>query len=402
MFEHITYDVLLQRMLDRVSSKFDKREGSVIWDTHSPTAIELQNLYIELENIIKEAYGGTATRKFLILRCLERGISPYPASKAILKGEFSPASLELVGKRFNIEDLNYTVIEKIDAGVYKVECDTSGTIGNRMLGTLVPIEYVRGLETAELTELLIPGEDEEDTEELRERYFQSFDDKAFGGNMQDYLNKVKSIPGVGAVKVTRVWNTDIRPADMIPCDEVTEWYEAYIASSNLDIKVKEWLESVYVAGKSRKLTTGGTVLLTVLDSEWNPPTQTLLDYIKEMIDPDEYTGEGYGLAPIGHVVSVRGAENVPIEIQTRIMFGRNYTWEILKPEIEAVIKNYLLELRKTWGDTKRISVRVSQIESRLLDIDGIEDIYDTVINGTAGNITLGMYEIPLFESVSEL
>ena len=42
MYENVTYEVILQRMLECVPDQFDKREGSVIWDTHSPTAIELQ------------------------------------------------------------------------------------------------------------------------------------------------------------------------------------------------------------------------------------------------------------------------------------------------------------------------------------------------------------------------
>lgn len=68
MFENQTYESILQRMLDRVSDSLDKREGSVIWDTHSPTALEFQNLYLELENMLQEAYGDTASREFLIRR----------------------------------------------------------------------------------------------------------------------------------------------------------------------------------------------------------------------------------------------------------------------------------------------------------------------------------------------
>ena len=39
MYENITYDVILNRMLARVSDRMDKREGSVIWYTHSPAAV---------------------------------------------------------------------------------------------------------------------------------------------------------------------------------------------------------------------------------------------------------------------------------------------------------------------------------------------------------------------------
>ena len=215
MYEDITYEKILDRMLARVPDKFDKREGSVIWDTHSPTAIELQILYIELDRILREAYGDTASREFLILRCRERGIIPHEATKAVLKGVFVPADIDVSGQRFNIGALNYAVGEKIADGEYRVVCETAGKTGNQFLGAMTPMEYIKGLKTAELTEILIPGEDEEETEDLRQRYFASFDENAFGGNRADYLEKTNAIPGVGRTKVTRIWNSGISPTDMI-------------------------------------------------------------------------------------------------------------------------------------------------------------------------------------------
>jgi len=209
MYEDVTYEGILSRMLSRVSDKFDKREGSVIFDTHSPTAIEFQTLYLELDTILREAYGDTASREFLIRRCKERGIAPYEATRAVLKGEFTPTTIDATGRRFNIGSINFTVLEKIVDGEYQVQCETAGIVGNQQLGTMIPIDYIEGLETAELTEILIPGEDEEETEDLRTRYFDSFKEKAFGGNVQDYLEKTNAIPGVGSTKVTRIWNNDL-------------------------------------------------------------------------------------------------------------------------------------------------------------------------------------------------
>ena len=50
-----------------------------------------------------------------------------------------------------------------EAGTYKVQCESAGSIGNQYFGPMVPIEYIRGLQSAELTQVLIPGEDEEST-----------------------------------------------------------------------------------------------------------------------------------------------------------------------------------------------------------------------------------------------
>lgn len=398
MYENVTYELILKRMLDRVSNKFDKREGSIIFDTHSPMAIELQILYMELDNILREGYGDTASREYLIRRCKERGITPYAATNAILKGEFTPTTIDVIGKRFNIGSMNFIVIEKISDGEYRVQCETPGIVGNQQFGPMIPIEYIEGLETAELTEILIPGEDDEDTEDLRTRYFDSFNEKAFGGNVQDYLEKTNAIPGVGSTKVTRVWNSDIRPADMIPNDIVKSWYEGIIET--IDPTVKLWLASVYTAAVEKKLTTGGTVRLTILNSEYGIPTPELIETVQKAIDPEQHAGEGYGIAPIGHVVSVQGAPNVEVDVETTITFDEGYGWMNLQSSINAAIEDYFLELRKTWADTSYLVVRVSQIETRLLAIPGIVDISNTRIKGKAENLTLGEYEVPTFGGVS--
>lgn len=393
MYE-VTYREILERMLNRVSDKFDKREGSVIFDTHSPTALELEILYVELNRMIAEGYGDTASREYLILRCKERGIIPYPATYAVLKGTFTPETVDVIGKRFNLGSLNYIVTEKIADGEYRVQCETPGTVGNQYFGQLIPIEYVEGLETATLTEVLIPGEDEEDTEDLRTRYFNSFDEKAFGGNVRDYIEKTNAIPGVGSTKVTRVWNGDIRPADMIPNEIVNEWYEGIIGTVNPTVKA--WLEIVYSAAKAKKLTVGGTVLLTILNSEYGVPTPELIQTVQTAIDPEQNAGEGYGLAPIGHVVTVKPADAVTINVKTTITFDVGYGWNNLQSSIDEAIQAYLLELRKTWADNPYLVVRVSQIETRLLAISGIVDIENTRINNKTENLTLGKYEVPIY------
>ena len=394
----VTYNEILERMLSRVSDKFDKREGSVIFDTHSPTALELEILYVELNTLIAEAYGDSASREFLIRRCKERGITPYEATYAVLKGEFTPANIDVTGQRFNIGSMNFIVTEKIADGEYQVKCETPGIVGNQQMGTMIPIDYIEGLETAELTEILIPGEDEEETEDLRTRYFDSFNEKSFGGNVRDYLEKTNAIPGVGSTKVTRVWNNDLRPAEMIPSAAVQAWFNTI--KSTLTGEVAAWLETVYDAALNRKLTTGGTVLLTILNSDFGVASDTLIKTVQQTIDPDEYAGEGYGVAPIGHIVKVESAETKTVTVKTNIVFDVGYGWNNLQSSINEAIQGYLLELRKTWADNPYLVVRISQIETRILGVNGIVDIGNTKINGASDNLTLGKFEVPVFGGAS--
>ncbi|MGN1111498.1 MAG: baseplate J/gp47 family protein [Oscillospiraceae bacterium] len=396
MFQDITHEQLRQRMLSRVSDGLDKREGSVIFDAVSPAAMELMAVYIELERIIAEAYGDTASREYLVLRCKERGITPFPAENAVLRGEFSPSWIDVSGKRFSLGELNYTVGEKLSDGVYEVECETAGAVGNRYFGDLIPIDYVDGLESAKLTEVLIPGNDEEDTEALRKRYFNSFSVQSFGGNRADYIAKVSAIAGVGGVKIKRVWNGDIKPSELVPSESVCAWFE----SAELPEEVGAWVTPVLAAARSGKLTAGGAVLVTILDSEFNTASSVLIDHVKETLDPSESTGEGFGLAPIGHTVTVQSADGVAINVSTNITFEAGYGWDNMQSAIEGAVSDYLLELRKKWADGASLTVRISQIETRILDLSGVVDIADTTLNGAAANITLSENEVPVLGEVT--
>ena len=401
MYEDQTYEIILERMLNRVSDKLDKRPSSPVYDLHSATAIEFQILYIELEYLIKNSYGDTAAREFLILLAKDRGLSPEPATKAVLQGEFTPTNIDVTGKRFNIGEINYVVMKQITPGTYKVQCETEGVVGNQYLGDMIPMEYIDGLQTANLTSVLIPGEDEEDTEVFRQRYFDSFNEQSFGGNRADYMAKVKSIEGVGSCKVKRVWNGDIKPAEMIPSAAVQSWFKTFIQTAGLNQEVKDWLSVVYNAALLKKLTVGGTVHIVITDSDdYGEASSTLVQSVQQTLDPEENAGEGYGLAPIGHVVSVASALPVSIEVKTTVTFEEGHNWSNTKAAIAEAVDAYFLELRKNWSETSQTIVRVSQIENRILGVDGVVDVTGTKLNGTASNMTLTEFCIPKLGGVS--
>ena len=71
MYEDITYVLLLNRMLERalsINSNLDTREGSLVWLGNAPAAVELQNLYIQLDTVLNETFADTASRPYLIQR----------------------------------------------------------------------------------------------------------------------------------------------------------------------------------------------------------------------------------------------------------------------------------------------------------------------------------------------
>lgn len=352
MYEDQTYEEILDRSLERVATDVDKREGSVIMNAIAPVSAEHANIYILLDGLIQNGYADTAIREYLILRCKERGIFPYEATTAVLKGKFN---MEIpIGARFNLDELNYvatTFIENVDGYFYyQMECETTGTEGNKYFGELDPIEYISTDLTGELIELLIPAEDEEDTEDLRARYLKSFESTPFGGNKQDYKDKTNALDGVGGTVVTPVW-----------------------------------------AG-------GGTVKLTIINSEYNIASDTLVASVQEAIDPSPQ-GTGTGIAPIGHTVTVVSAIERAIEITCRLTFYEGYTWSQIEERAKEAIEAYFLEMRKAWENGSLV-VRISQVENRLLNLEGVQDIADTTINGEVTNLALESEEIPVLGGIT--
>ena len=68
MFENMTYENILERLLKSVPSDIDKREGSIIFDALSPVALEIAQMYINADIVLKNAFADTAERDYLILR----------------------------------------------------------------------------------------------------------------------------------------------------------------------------------------------------------------------------------------------------------------------------------------------------------------------------------------------
>ena len=283
--------------------------------------------------------------------------------------------------------------------LYKVMCETPGILGNQYLGDLIPIDYISGLELAKLTALLIPGEDEEDTEHLRTRYFESFDSQAFGGNVKDYKEKVNSLHGVGGVKVYREWNGDIRPADFCPPDSFQGWFSGL--GGETPREVSKWLDIINKAATEGLLTVGGTVRLVIIDSTFSVPSKLLVDTVQTHIDPLQNAGEGVGIAPIGHVVKVEGVGADTVNFRFNLTYRDGWTGADVEAYVKEIIHEYFTELAETWANQEEaLVVRISQVESRLLGIEGVLDVADTTINGVASNYTLPLDYIPILGTIT--
>ncbi|WP_417921788.1 baseplate J/gp47 family protein [Clostridioides difficile] len=230
---------------------------------------------------------------------------------------------------FNLGEYNYIATERISEGIYKMKCETAGTIFE--LGQLIPIGYIDGLETAELTDILINGEDEESEDSLRQRYYDSLNSQSFGGNIQNYKDEVNKLLDVGGVKVYPVWNG------------------------------------------------GGTVKLVIINSNFKVPSSDLVNLVQEEIDPLQNQGEGLGLAPIGHRVTVEGITSTTINISAEITYKNGYTWENIKTIAEEAINDYLNELNMSWEDAENKEIKT--LHEKLNDLSSDQFLEDLTPSG---------------------
>jgi uncharacterized phage protein gp47/JayE len=373
-----TYDYILTEALSKVPDNVDKREGSIIRDALSPCCYEAAKHILYLADIIEQTYIETANGLWLDGRVIEGGVTRDPATYAKKLGVFKtqldePCQIS-IGQSFStVGDtiLNYTAVQvytnedgDVVPGSYIMQCNTVGSVGNSYIGRIVPNDYIEKLASAEITTLLYPGEEEESDDSLRERFLANLMKTAFGGNIAQYRQWAKEIPGIGGVQVYPVW-----------------------------------------AG-------GGTVKLSIIDTDYNSCSSEFCQTILEKFDPENSGGEtglGLGIAPIGHKVTVSTPLPRTINVSGKITLLPGYKLETLMPDIKATLENYLLSLREAWENSDdennySVTVYLGRINFAILNVKGVSSAYELKLNETDTDIKLtetsSLQEIPVLGTVS--
>lgn len=373
-----TYEYILTEALSKVPDNVDKREGSIIRDALSPCCYEAAKHILYLADIIEQTYIETANGLWLDGRVIEGGITRDPATYAKKLGVFKtqldePCQIS-IGQSFStVGDtiLNYTAVQvytnedgDVVPGSYVMQCNTVGSVGNSYIGRIVPNDYIEKLVSAEITTLLYPGEEEESDDSLRERFLANLMKTAFGGNIAQYRQWAKEIPGIGGVQVYPVW-----------------------------------------AG-------GGTVKLSIIDTDYNSCSSEFCQTILEKFDPENSGGEtglGLGIAPIGHKVAVSTPLPRTINVSGKITLLPGYKLETLLPQIKLALEEYLLSLRQAWENSDdennySVIVYLGRINFAILNVKGVSSAYELQLNGTDTDIRLtetsSLQEIPVLGTVS--
>ena len=367
-------DLTLQGIIDmamtQVPAEFDRRTGSVIYDTIASVAVPLLYLAMEANQIEEATFIDTTYGEYADRLVADKAITRYQATKAIKKGKFETekgAATNIPnGTRFSAVDstdgLIYTVTGAMETpGEYMLECEVPGTIGNSYYGPLLPLSYIDTLASAEIIGDYAEARDVETDEDLKARYIEEYKRNSFGGNVAQYDEEVKKLEGVGDVQVHR----------------------AYPSS--------------------------GHVLLSVVGPSYRKISSDLVKTLQEIIDPEEQ-GSGLGIAPIFHKVHVTTPieKSIPVSFKLQVISG--YTVEQLESQIKEKLEELFAGLRKEWGVLNadkheyETIIYVSRIIVAISGITGVANVSEVKIDGAADDKVLqqtgALQELPILGTVT--
>lgn len=349
LYEHMTYELILDRMIERVSNKYpnlDTREGSILYNALAPAAMELAIMYVELDNAIAESFVNTATREYKLRHCEQIGmdISVFNATQGIHKALFDAEVV--IGSRWNCDLYNYVVNEYIGEEngyhAYQLICETEGSNPNNNRGTLTAIDDLPvTLTYSELVECLIEGENETSDDDIQLAYYQYVNDTRTDGNIAQYEYWCETYKGIGNYRVLPLWNG------------------------------------------------ANTVKVSILNASNRKASDELIAEFQNYLDPNK-SGMGNGKAPIGAFVTVSTATEKPISISADITLKSGYTDTT---PIDTALTNYLSDI--SYKKNAKQTIPYMTLGSEILKVGCVESIANLKVNGGTSDISLGTEEIPI-------
>ena len=379
--EENTFEKIMTRMLanERLSN-VDKRVGSIAYDAIAPCAMELAELYMKMDILESQTYLLTATGKSLDKRVYDFGVVRRDGTFAQRIGKFqkyktnAEGNFELdedgnkilvdmeipIDSRFTIPEnstLIYKYIGKID-GHEILQCEQSGSGGNTHVGTILPIISINDLIAAKITGTYKPAEDRETDDELRKRTLEIINSESFGGNIADYIEFTNDIDGVGNTKVFPAWQFN------------------------------------------------GSVLLSIVDQQFNPVSQEFIAKVKEIIDPEENSGEGVGIAPIGHYVTVTTPQKIEIKISMTVQLEVDVESTNVQENIEREIESYFNSVRREFGQDKTLAIYRSRVIDSVLNVREVLNVTNVLLNDSDEDVimtdasNIGGQKLPFVKEVA--
>lgn len=346
-----SFDEIINFMLGLIPSKYDKREGSFIYDAVAPSAKALEYALGEVDKVEEkldiENLFGDELEAYVYQRT---GAKRLPATKAIGTLTASGNGVITIGDLFETESgIQFKATETVTisaTGEVSIEAVLPGPSGNVPAEqiTKIPIT-ISGITNVTNANQTSDGFEEESDEALKTRYYERRRTPATSGNKAHYINWAKEVPGIGGAKVFSLWNGD------------------------------------------------NTVKVVVIDADKHPASLALVEEVQEYIDPGS-RGQGEGQAPMGAYCTVESAVALSIDVNVTITRDPAYTLAETEENISSAIDNYLKSIA-----LESEYVSYSNIGALIQFSNGVLDYSSLTINGGTTSILILSNEVAILGTV---
>lgn len=340
LFESVTPEIILERILSRMETELQTREGSYAYDQAAPISFEIWRVLMTLDELIEAFYVNENSGPYLDAHARLFAMSRREGARAAVKMNFEGQDGTVVpsGSLFYAAGalefrLTADVTIKDGAGTGYLLAAEVGTRYNVPAGSIDQIgRSVPGLEKFE-NEDAQGGADPESDGDLYARLDEKRKRPPTSGNEAHYKEWALSVNGVGAVRVTPLWKGP------------------------------------------------GTVLVLIAGFDRRPVDDAIVADCAEYIQTQR---------PVGADVTVASAVAVEVDVAARVVLTSTASLPAVEAAFTALLDEYL-------ADTafEEFTVYATRVGALLMSVDGVLDYEGLTLNGSGENLVLEQNGVPV-------
>lgn len=344
LFEHETPETILGRILGRMDTDLQTREGSYAWDQAAPIAFEIWRVLMTLDELIEAFYVNPQSGPYLDAHADLFAMARRQGTKAAARVTFTgrdgvvvPADTAFFAGELEFRLAEDAVIRDGSAAGWL----RAGSVGQKynvpagaVSQILRTIPGLGGFEAGAAE----GGADPEGDADLYQRLDEKRKRPPTSGNAAHYREWALSVDGVGVVRVTPLWKG---PGTV----------------------------RVLIAGYDRRPVDGAVV-------------DACARYIEER-------------RPVGADVTVDSARAAAVDVSAQVVLAAGASLAAVEAAFVSELDTYLAGLA-----FEEFTVHANRVGALLLSIDGVVDYSGLTLNGGAGNLELEDDEVPVTGTVT--
>lgn len=340
LFEGLTPETILERILSRMDTELQTREGSYAYDQAAPISFEIWRVLMTLEELIEAFYVNENSGPYLDAHARLFAMSRREGARAAAKMTFTgregtavPAgTVFYAGGAMEFRTTADAVILNGSAEGYVLAAE-AGSRYNLPAGAIDQMaRTIPGLEKFE-SAAAEGGADPESDGDLFRRLDEKRKRPPTSGNEAHYREWALSVNGVGAVRVTPLWRGP------------------------------------------------GTVKVLIAGFDRRPVDEAIVGDCARYIQTQR---------PVGADVTVASAVAVEVDVSARVTLAPTASL----PAVEAAFRSRL-DAYLAGAAFEELTVYVNRVGALLMDVDGVVDYDGLALNGSEENLALGEDGVPV-------